>query len=239
MDVTIVQQSPILTSTTGTPRTGVITMDTTPAAGNAILVWLIQISAGTRTYDVTSNHDSGYGSDIISPNTTSRVAAFLKRNIAGGASYQITLTANTGTINFVAQAIEIAGLHNTDALVTDFNLDPADSADHYSAPSGSIDVPGGGFMLAFGGLNTTSGVTATVADSAAGWAKTTPAPTDVRMLAEYKIITAALNDERGHWTNTGTPRTGTSAILWIPEAPAPLPDFIRPRTARIRLNSGF
>ena len=233
MATTKVQESEITLVNAGSPRTGTITL-TGVAAGSTIIGLVLQLSSSNRTYTASSDLD-GSLSLVVSTGTTQAATIFEKR-VATAGTHVVTFTANTGTVNFYAQVVEVSGLHATDSTVTGSLIDAVDANTHYSASSGNIDFSGAGFVLAIGALNSSSGVTSTTAGT--GFTKLPGTYPGTNFFTQYKISTGAESDLRGEWTNAGTARGNVGVMAWFPEDTV-VPIIQRTPLSRLDLRGGL
>src|SRR5690606_7704826 len=102
------------------------------AAGNAVIVVIVQTSADNRTYAVSDDVAGAYSNDKFYQGTTNRRVSIQSfRNHAGG-DIAITVTPS-GSSTFSAVAIEVSGLDNTATPITGEFSDAGNLNTHHCA----------------------------------------------------------------------------------------------------------
>lgn len=224
-----------------TPLSGtgsvVLTLNSVPE-GAMLFTQIGQYTSAVRTYTVQADNGVGEFDDAITSSFGANIFAAIryKHSVAAG-NYQITVQANTGTTLVHGLAGYITGLDPAASPIVSSFDDGLATDTHYCGAVGEIDtttpaaiICGAIFASAPGGSAASGDYTEIVAASS-----------EVRIFYQYKLATAAVTDDRGLYTTTGTQRQGRGLMAAFPELAAPasnVPEFY-PRITQRRLSGGL
>lgn len=199
-------------ATTPGPAASLTVVVTGVAAGNSLVVYVSQAqSNANRTYTAVSDLDGALTQSVYLAANSRVVCMFYKHNVSAG-THSIVITPDLSA-NFDGLVEERSGLDTSASPITG-TFDSVTANTHYCAAVGSIDTTTGADICC--ACTTAGNVTATVAGT--GFTKTAN-PGSVNIHWQYREAAAAVTDERGEWTSTGTARDGLGSVTAFPLAP--------------------
>lgn len=195
----------------------VVTISFSPTAGNFLIVTINQRGSGsTRTYTVSDNIDgtTGWETDAsINANPDRQVRIYWKKNIPSGIT-TITITVNTGNLNFDGMISEFSGMGATPVFVMGDSYDDATVANNHTCSDTPLTSVGETLGYCLGQLD----VAATELNPGTNWTEPNSLAS-ARDIRQYQISSSGFSNEFGEFSNTGAAQASLGVIgLWYSTA---------------------
>ena len=179
------------------------------AEGNALVVYIKQNASASRTYTVSDNVDGTTGwTKAVAGGASGRIVEIWYKDDIPAGMATVTVTHNQSSGNFITGVSEFSGFGSTMTVeATEELVDATGSTTHYASASG-LSTANPALSVVIGQMTASFGE----GNPGTGYTEVTDGYVDPSGIFEWQISESGFTNERGQWTQTGTPRSGTNII---------------------------